>query len=70
MSLMASFLPQSHSSVSTYNIGPELPRLAVCNGGSADSANDLGASIEVEGGFLFKTPMENLVIKTFQFPVG
>lgn len=36
---------------------------------AADTATDVGASMEVEGGFTFKTPMENLVIKTFQFPV-
>ena len=36
---------------------------------TADSAADIAGSMEVEGGFFFKTPMDNLVIKTFQFPV-
>lgn len=53
--------------------GVQLTRPPSNNGAIAsptgESATDTAASIEVEGGFFFKTPMDNLVIKTFQFPI-
>lgn len=50
--------------------GPQLARPPIATPATADSAaTDIAGSMEVEGGFMFKTPMDNLVIKTFQFPV-
>ena len=52
-----------------YDPGPQLARPSIATPATADSAaTDLAGSMNVEG-FLFKTPMDNLVIKTFQFPV-
>ena len=65
---------QSHGSKPKYDVGSgvQLPRHTGYNGGAtttAESASDGASNMEVEGGFYFKTPMDNLVIKTFQFPV-
>lgn len=66
---------QSHGDKQRYDIGGgvELPRPTSYNGGTTttaeSAASDDAGGMEVEGGFYFKTPMDNLVIKTFQFPV-
>lgn len=63
-------LLQSQGGAPAYDPGPQLARPSIATLATADSATaDIAASMEVEGGFLFKTPMDNLVIKTFQFPV-
>ena len=66
---------QSHGGKQRYDVGGEvqLPTPTSYNGGTTTTAesstSDAAAGMEVEGGFFFKTPMDNLVIKTFQFPV-
>ena len=66
---------QSHAGKQRYDVGGgvQLPRPTSYNGGATTTAesavSDDAAGMEVEGGFYFKTPMDNLVIKTFQFPV-
>lgn len=63
-------LLQSQGSAPVCDPGPQLARPSIAIPATVDSAAaDFAGSIEVEGGFMFKTPMDNLVIKTFQFPV-
>lgn len=62
---------QSQGAGKKYDVGTvvQLPKQTDGTTTGAESASEEAAGMEVEGGFYFKAPMDNLVIKTFQFPV-